>query len=122
MLCSYLVGFCYHDPQGWTLHQAGIDDYESFSALFIEAQSQEEAISWAEKVAEEFFQWVNGNEALDWKEMGYFCWLEEKPESSSWSHCLNFFQKISVGSFPNYEAMTTESYIKWAAENGIKYT
>ncbi len=48
-----------------------------------------------------------------------FCWLEENPEQSSWRHCLGFFQRVSVGEYPDYHKMTTEAYSEWCEKMGM---
>jgi hypothetical protein len=57
---------------------------------------------------------VCGNDTLDWKAFGYFCWVEESPEVSDWADCLGFFQHVTVGEWPNLERMTNEAYVRWS--------
>jgi hypothetical protein len=113
----------YHEPEDWALYQKGItEDFESSTGLFIDANSQEEAIDWAEIVAEALLRKSNNDETLNWKDLGYRCHIMQTPERSAWNHCLSFFQRVHVGEWPDLSAMGTAAYSKWAEENGIKYT
>ncbi len=104
------------------LYQKGVvEDCESSTGIFIDAPSPEAAVGWGEKVAEALLCKANADETLDWKSLGYYCWIEENPSGSNWKHCLSFFQHIKTGEWPNFEAMGTPAYTQWAKNNGIKY-
>lgn len=122
MATHYLVGMLYHEPESWALHQAGVlEDFECSTGIFVEATSPEAAIAWAESIASALIRELNRDETLDWKGMGYYCWIEGNPSTSDWKHCLSFFQHVKVGEWPSFNAMGTTAYAKWAEENGIKY-
>jgi len=115
---TYLIGIMFHEPESWRLWNQGIiEDYESTSGLFVKANSSEEALSWGEIVGKSLLWFVNDDPSLDWNELGYYCWIESEPESSSWSHCLSFFQTVSVGTMPDLTQMTAEAYGNWQKEN-----
>ncbi|MDO5653826.1 MAG: hypothetical protein Q4G39_06950 [Brachymonas sp.] len=121
-MTEYLLGILYHEPKTWALYQKGIvEDCESSTGVFIAASSPESAIEWGEKIAEALLRKVNSDETLDWKGLGYYCWLEESPSTSHWKHCLPFFQHVKTGEWPNFEAMGNLAYTEWAKNNGIKY-
>jgi len=122
-VATYLVGFLYHEPESWALYHSGIfEDFESSTGIFVDAPSKEEAISWTEKIAEALLRRANKDDSLDWKALGYKCWIEEDPSASNWSHCLSFFQSVKVGEWPNLDAMGTLAYDKWVEANGLKYS
>ena len=115
-MSKYLVGICYHEPEAWQLFQKGIiEDYESSTAVFIEADSESEAIQWGEKIAEIFHGRMNEDSTLDWSAL-YNCWIEDI-ETSSWVHCFSFFQTVRVGELPDLDSMGTIAYEKWLIEN-----
>jgi len=115
---TYLIGIMFHEPESWRLWNQGIiEDYESSTGLFIEANSLEEAILWGETVGESLLWFVNDDPSLNWHELGYYCWVEPEPELSDWSHCLSFFQTVSVGTMPDLTQMTAEAYGKWQEKN-----
>ena len=119
---TYLVGILYHEPEPWALYQKGIiEDYESSTGLFITAGTESEALAWGEHVAEKLLQKVNHDNSLNWKNLGYQCWIEADPENSHWRHCLSFFQTINAGQLPKIEGMGTEAYELWAQKNGATH-
>jgi hypothetical protein len=104
----------YHDPESWALWKKGIiEDYESSTGLFIEAATGELALAWGEQVGQELLRKENGDASLIWRDFGYHCWLEDAPETSSWGHCLDFFQTVSEGEFPDSSEVGTKAYIRW---------
>ena len=118
----FLVSIIYHEPTSWMLWNRGIiEDYESSTGIFVEADSATGAISWAEQIGQALLQKVNDDDQLVFAELGYYCWIEENPATSNWSHCLDFFQRVRDGEWPNLEAMGTKAYENWAATNGIAY-
>ena len=111
---EYLVGIMFHEPEAFASWKNGhIEDYESSTGLFVEADSGAEAITWGEQVGQALLRHVNRDDTLDWSAFGYDCWLEESAESSGWEHCLGFFQHVRVGELPNLEQMTTKAYTRW---------
>lgn len=112
---AFLVGIPYHEPIPHRLWMDGaIEDYESSTGLFVEATDAAEAIAWGETVGAELLRYVNRDVSLDWKGLGYRCWIVPDPASSDWSHCLDFFQRVAAGEMPSLEAMTTASYERWS--------
>jgi hypothetical protein len=111
---EYLIGVMYHEPEAYRLWKSGlIEDYESSTGLFVEADSAEAAVEWGEEVGQTLLRHANGDATLDWKSLGYFCWFEESPHNGSWGHCLDFFQHVRVGQWPDLEGMGTSAYTRW---------
>lgn len=111
---QYLIGMMFHEPEPFAQWNRGlIEDYESSTGLFIEAPSAPEVIAWGEQVAQALLRRVNYDDSLDWKSFGYFCWLEESPETSCWNHCLDFFLRVRVSQMPDLEQMGTAAYVRW---------
>ena len=111
---NYLIGLMFHEPQAWAQWQRGlIEDYESSTGLWIEAGAADEAIAWGEHVAQALLRHVNHDDMLDWKALGYYCWLEESPTTSRWRHCLHFFQRVRAGEMPALTEMGTDAYTRW---------
>lgn len=115
----FLVGILYHEPDGWAERRKGLDDYESSTAIYIEAASPAEALAWGEAVGAELLRRVNGDLALDWKALGYRCWLEDEAKTS-WVHCLGFFQRVEAGELPDFSRMGTAAYKAWCRANGVR--
>jgi hypothetical protein len=111
---EYLVGFSYHEPGPYALWQQGVvEDFESSTGLWITANTSMEAISWAEQVAVALHRIVNNDPIADWRSAGHFCWIEDSPMTSSWRHCLEFFQHVRFGEMPSLDLMGTEAYCRW---------
>jgi len=116
---EYLVIFQYHEPEPRQLFERGvIEDYESTTGVFIEAESAEGALTWCEVIAQELLWRCNDDRSLNWKHLGYTRWIEPNPEESSWLHCLDFFQHVHVGEMPNVDAMGTSAYLRWQEDHG----
>ncbi|MEM5406152.1 hypothetical protein [Paraburkholderia unamae] len=114
MAHEYLVIFQYHEPEPRQLFERGvIEDYESMTGVFIAAESAEDALIWCEAIAQEVLWRCNDDRSIDWKQLGYSCWIEPDPDTSSWSHCLGFFQHVGVSEMPNVDAMGTNAYVIW---------
>jgi hypothetical protein len=111
---EFLVGVSYHEPEACDQWNRGlIEDYESATGLFVEADSAEAAVEWGEQVGQALLRHVNDDPALDWKSLGNICWVEESPQESGWGHCLDFFQHVRVGEWPELDRMTTAAYTRW---------
>jgi hypothetical protein len=115
LMPEYLIGVMFHEPDAFALwNQGSIEDYESTTGIFIEAESTEAALAWGERIGESLLQYLNHDSTLNWKKLGYFCWVEESPSTCSWKHCLSFFQHVPVGQMPDFDRMTADAYEKWA--------
>jgi hypothetical protein len=111
---EHLIGIMYHEPEPFAQWNRGlIEDYESSTGLFIEADSESDALAWGEQVGQALLRRVNQDETLDWKAFKYFCWVERSPKTSCWSHCLAFFLRVRFGEMPNLEDMGTTAYCTW---------
>src|SRR3954471_11279722 len=77
-MAEYLVGIVYHEREAFALWNRGaIEDYESSTGLFVEADTPAEALAWAERAGEALLRHVNGDPSLDWKAFGDNGWLED---------------------------------------------
>lgn len=119
VMAEFLVGFSYHEPESYALWNRGvIEDYESSTGVFIEASSPDEALEWAERIAEALLRKCDLDESLKWADWQYQCWIEEEPEESDWKHCLAFFQRVRSGEWPVLEKMDTPAYAAWMERSG----
>jgi hypothetical protein len=90
-----------------------LEDHESSTGLFIDAYAAAEAVAWGQHVGQALLRYVNHDDSLNWKMLGYFCWVEESPRESCWSHCLDFFLRVRFGEMPSLEHMGTDAYRRW---------
>lgn len=115
---EYLVGLMYHDVESFALWKRGVtEDYESTTGLFIEADSETDALKWGGIVADELLRHVTREPSLTCDRFGYECWIEQDPQKSHWRHCLDFFQHVRCGQMPVLDRMTSDAYVKWQNKN-----
>ncbi len=113
-MAVFLVGVMYHEQKTFALWNQGlIEDYESSTGCYIDAALPEDAIRWGECIGAALLRHVNSDDSLDWKGLGYYCWLEDSPETSNWKHCLDFFPYVKYGVMPPLHQMTSEAYRIW---------
>ena len=113
-MTEFLVGLQYHYPKDYELWQRGIvEDYEASTGLFVSADDAEAALAWGHVVAEHLLNHVHKSDALTLQEFQHQCWLEADPATSSWSHCLGFFQHVAAGELPQLDQMTSDAYQRW---------
>ena len=116
---KYLVGLVYHDPYGYAMWNAGhIEDYESTTGIFINAENEADAIAWGEQIAQRLFESTNPAETMPWKSFDYHCWIEKDWQKSSWNHCFDFFQNVNFGEWPDIRNMGTDAYVQWQLQHG----
>ena len=107
----------FHEPEPFALWNQGVlEDYESSTGCFIDAPSSEDAVAWGEIIGSALLQHLNADQSLDWKGFGYYCWIEESPDTSQWKHCLAYFQRVTVGELPDFSQMTSEAYRLWTEQ------
>jgi len=94
----YIFGFASPEQiEGWEKH--GWDDEDS-EAVFIEAASEQEALTWGREVSREFIRQLYGTRGLVWKDTDYANWIENAPETK-WSPLdLSRIQIVRVGEHP----------------------
>ena len=60
-MAEYLVGIQYHEPEPYAQWERGVmEDYESSTGLFVEADSPEAAVAWGEQVGQALLRHVHG--------------------------------------------------------------
>ncbi len=108
---EYLVGIIYHYPEDYEIQQKGFnEDYESFTCLFVEASSSDEAIDWAYVVGTKLLNYVNKKTNLKMSDFQHDCRLVSE---SSNRNFLDFYQRVKVNEMPDVSLMTTEARMQW---------
>jgi hypothetical protein len=111
---EYLVGLMYHDLESFAQWKRGeIEDYESTTGVFIEAESESDALQWGGIIANGLLQYVTRDPSLTREQFGYDCWIEPDAGQSGWSHCLDFFPHVRCGQMPILDRMTSDAYAEW---------
>jgi hypothetical protein len=102
---EYLVGIMYHEKESFALWKRGvIEDYESSTGLYIDADNPDHALAWGAQVGSALLKHADPGTTADWNAL-YYCWLVESPATSNWAHRLDKFQHVRVGQMPNLQQM-----------------
>jgi hypothetical protein len=118
---AFLIGMSWCDPEEVAAYKsAGLDDDPRCSTgVFVVAENSDEAVKWANSVAKEFMGYFFRGEQYAIESLELFCWVEQEPELSSWKHCLDFFQRVSLGEYPDFQKMTPQAYSDWCKRMGL---
>ena len=118
---TFLIGMSWCDPEEVAaFKRMGLDDDTRCSTgLFVVAENPDEAVKWANSVLEKFMTHLFEGKQYALESLELFCWLEQEPGRSSWKHCLDFFPKVSLGEYPDFQKMTPEAYSDWCKRMGL---
>jgi hypothetical protein len=99
----YLFRLGYESPEDLRVNEAHNSDFESSSAVWIEASDEAAALEWGQQIAEAFvarlFQDA-GEPEYSWKQTGFAFWIEqEAPEA--WST----LPSTVAGKMPDFDAL-----------------
>ena len=96
----FLYVFGYETPAQMEANAAHGWDDEDSAAVFIEAESAEEALEWGRQVSERFLSELHGDPSVSWDALGYAHWIEDDP-SKRWSaEGLSQVPRVRRGEFP----------------------
>jgi len=114
-MSAFFVGISWCDPEEVAAcKRVGLDDDPRCSTgVFIDASTGDEALSWGKAVASKYVEFLFREKNYAPEALEVFCWVEADPGQSSWKHCLEFFQRVSVAQYPDLHKMTTEAYSEW---------
>ena len=109
-MAKYLFRFAYCTPTQWKANDEHGWDDESSSAVFVKADSREEALRWGEVVAEHFVSMIFAKDnsmqsAPSWKDSGFAYWIEEFPESVYSLDRLGQIPAVEHGELPDLQAL-----------------
>jgi hypothetical protein len=116
-----LVAISWSDPEEVAAcRRVGLDDDPTCATgIFVVADNADEALKWANTVAARFMEFLFANKEYSIEALEVFCWVESDPERSSWKHCLDFFQKVAPGEYPDFQKMTSKAYSDWCRKMGL---
>jgi hypothetical protein len=117
---AFLYGFGYEDKDEMEYNRLTNSDFESSTGVLIDAPSEADALAWGIEISEAFLRHIHRDPAVSWKALNYAHWIEADPESCSWKHCLSFFPRVRVGELPDFSQMTSEAYVRWSKEHGLR--
>src|SRR5467141_1240287 len=116
---SAFLGWC--DPEEVAARKrVGLDDDPRCSTgVFNDASRVDEVLFWGKAVTRKFVGFLFREKNYAAEALEVFCWVEADPGQSSWKHCLEFFQRVSVAQYPDLHKMTTEAYSEWCKKMGV---
>jgi hypothetical protein len=106
----YLFRFGFESPDEFTANRAGGWDDESSEALWIDAPSAEEALSWGRSVAERFVQKlfeIANAEGYSWQARGFANWIEDEASVLEWARTSPDVIATDYGQMPDLTALAT---------------
>ena len=120
-MSAFLVGLSWRDPEEVAAFvRIGLDDdSRCATGIFIVAENKTVALSWGTEICKRYLDFLFANKNYRFEELEIFCWVEEDPQKSSWTHCLDFFPRVQVGQNPEFQKMTADAYSDWCKKAGI---
>ena len=103
----FMYRFGYESPIEWRQNLDHGSDFESSSAFWVIADTEEDALAWgwevSEKMVHEFFVRSGWNEkdTRSWKEAGYAHWIEETPGPEFTEELLAGLLEVKHGEMPS---------------------
>jgi hypothetical protein len=119
---KYLVTVYYVDPDVYQQYLDGeFDTFEDFdyvasTGLYINAESEEKAVDWGKEIAKEYCDFFFKEKNYDFNYEDFGCYSHANIKNG-WEHCLEFFQIINDGEFPDFNKMKVAVYLEWLKEN-----
>jgi len=105
-MAKYLYIFGYQTPeQVVNAARQGIPD-EASRALFIEADSPEQALAWGREVSEEFVRRLFPGQQVSWKALNFAQWIESAPQTEYPAEILAQLPAIACGSYPDFDRLS----------------
>lgn len=106
-MSRFFFAFGYEDPEDVRVNAAYGDDAESSTSIWIEAETDDQAIDWGRTIAERFVVWLferAGERPYSWIENRY----GHAIEPGETSYVAERDQCVSVGQMPDFERMERE--------------
>lgn len=99
----YIFGF--ETPGQTRLNSAkGWDDEDSL-AVFIEAASPDEALSWGRTISEEFLKVLHDDTSVSWAQHNHAHWIEVDPAARFGPAVLAGIPTVMVGQYPDWSSL-----------------
>jgi len=76
---------------------------ESSEAIFIEAESADQALAWGREISERFVRELFGDKPVDWKSMNFTHWVESEPQTEYPAAILEKVQVVACGKYPDFK-------------------
>ena len=101
---KYLYLFTYQTPSQRQCVEDGFAE-ESSAAVFVEANSPEEAMAWGREISERFVGHLFQGKQVSWRSLGFESWIEAEPKKEFPSELLERVPVVSCGVFPDFNQL-----------------
>jgi len=99
---QYLYRFGYETPEQAASNAAnGLDDEDS-EAVFIDAESSQQALEWGREISEHFIRQLYENSEISWLRRNFAHWIEEHPETKFTADVLGSLLRVRYGQHPDF--------------------
>jgi hypothetical protein len=99
----FLYIFSYQTPEQMRAAGVSTAPEEACRAVFIEARTEEEALTWGREVSEEYVRRLFKENAPSWKAQGFVHSIEREPEQEYPAAVLSELPVVAVGVHPNFD-------------------
>ena len=89
----FLCTFGYESPAEREQNERHGTDFESSKAIWIDAESEADALNWGREIAEQFYHLLCGR---SWRKDNYACWTEP------WRPLDHVLPIVGVGELPDF--------------------
>ena len=76
---------------------------ESSEAVFIEAESGDQALAWGREISAKYVRQLFGDGPVDWKSMNFAHWVESEPQKEYPTAILEKVPVVAYGSYPDFK-------------------
>jgi hypothetical protein len=99
-MARFLYVFAYQTPAQIKAAAAGEYAEEASEAVFIEAESAEQALDWGKQISEDFLQGLFPERDISWKRLNFAHWIEAKPQEEYPADLLESLPVVACGVRP----------------------
>jgi hypothetical protein len=78
---------------------------ESSAAVFIEADSAEQAAVWGQEISERFVSHLFGGKEISWRGLGFESWIEADPKKEFPLAVLEQVPVVTCGALPDFNQL-----------------
>jgi hypothetical protein len=101
---NYLYIFGYQTPDQMSPAAKEEHTEEASEAIFIEAESAEQALAWGREISQEYVRRLFGSKPVDWKSMDFAHWVEPEPQKEYPKDILESLPVVTYGKYPDFQA------------------
>ena len=99
---KYLYIFGYESPEQLAANDNNGWDDENSLSVFVEAESESEALAWGREISENFIKELFQDPSRSWKSMSYAHEIEKDPASIYSSDEIVSMPVVKVGQLPTW--------------------